>query len=105
MTRIVLDAMGGDNAPVEIVKGVVAAVNNNKAVKVKLVGIEDRINEELGQYTYDRDRIQVINATEVIETAEHPVNAIRRKKDSSMVVGFNMLKTGKARARNRGEMR
>ena len=43
---IAVDAMGGDNAPVEIVKGVVAAVNNNKAVKVKLVGIEDRINEE-----------------------------------------------------------
>lgn len=95
---IAVDAMGGDNAPVEIVKGVVAAVNNNKAVKVKLVGIEDRINEELGQYTYDRDRIQVINATEVIETAEHPVNAIRRKKDSSMVVAMNLVKAGEADA-------
>lgn len=95
---IAVDAMGGDNAPVEIVKGVVAAVNNNKAVKVKLVGIEDRINEELGQYTYDRDRIQVINATEVIETAEHPVNAIRRKKDSSMVVAMNLVKDGEADA-------
>ena len=95
---IAVDAMGGDNAPVEIVKGVVAAVNNNKAVKVKLLGIEDRINEELGQYTYDRDRIQVINATEVIETAEHPVNAIRRKKDSSMVVAMNLVKDGEADA-------
>lgn len=95
---IAVDAMGGDNAPVEIVKGVVAAVNNNKTVKVKLVGIEDRINEELGQYTYDRDRIQVINATEVIETAEHPVNAIRRKKDSSMVVAMNLVKDGEADA-------
>lgn len=95
---IAVDAMGGDNAPVEIVKGVVAAVNNNKAVKVKLVGMEDRINEELGQYTYDRDRIQVINATEVIETAEHPVNAIRRKKDSSMVVAMNLVKDGEADA-------
>ena len=95
---IAVDAMGGDNAPVEIVKGVVAAVNDNKAVKVKLVGIEDRINEELGQYTYDRDRIQVINATEVIETAEHPVNAIRRKKDSSMVVAMNLVKDGEADA-------
>jgi glycerol-3-phosphate acyltransferase PlsX len=95
---IAVDAMGGDNAPVEIVKGVVAAVNDNKAVKVKLVGIEDRINEELGQYTYDRDRIQVINATEVIETAEHPVNAIRRKKDSSMVVAINLVKDGEADA-------
>ena len=94
---IAVDAMGGDNAPVEIVKGVVAAVNN-KAVKVKLVGMEDRINEELGQYTYDRDRIQVINATEVIETAEHPVNAIRRKKDSSMVVAMNLVKDGEADA-------
>lgn len=95
---IAVDAMGGDNAPVEIVKGVVAAVNDNRAVKVKLVGIEDRVKEELSKYTYDSERIQVINATEVIETAEHPVNAIRRKKDSSMVVAMNLVKAGEADA-------
>lgn len=95
---IAVDAMGGDNAPVEIVKGVVAAVNDNRAVKVKLVGIEDRVKDELSKYTYDSERIQVINATEVIETAEHPVNAIRRKKDSSMVVAMNLVKSGEADA-------
>lgn len=95
---IAVDAMGGDNAPVEIVKGVVAAVNDNRTVKVKLVGIEDRVKEELSKYTYDSERIQVINATEVIETAEHPVNAIRRKKDSSMVVAMNLVKAGEADA-------
>lgn len=95
---IAVDAMGGDNAPVEIVKGVVAAVNDNRTVKVKLVGIEDRVKEELSKYTYDSERIQVINATEVIETAEHPVNAIRRKKDSSTVVAMNLVKAGEADA-------
>ena len=95
---VALDAMGGDNAPGEIVKGAVMAVNGNESVMVKLVGIDDRIKEELSKYTYNTDRIQIVNATEIIETAEHPVNAIRRKKDSSMVVAMNLVKHGEADA-------
>ena len=68
ITRVAVDAMGGDNAPFEIVKGAVEAVNENKNVKVYLVGKEDLIKEELGKYTYDANGIEVVNATEVIET-------------------------------------
>lgn len=95
---VALDAMGGDNAPVEIVKGAVMAVNGNDRVKVKLVGKEELVRAELAQYTYPLDRIEVVNATEIIETAEHPVHAIRHKKDSSLVVALNLVKNGEADA-------
>ena len=98
ITKVVLDAMGGDNAPVEMVKGAVEALNREKNVKVFLVGQEEIIKSELEKYTYDKERMEVVNATEVIETAEPPVNAIRRKKDSSIVVGMKMVKNGEADA-------
>ena len=96
ITRVVLDAMGGDYAPAEMVKGAVDAINREQRVKVILVGREESINSELGKYTYDKERIQIVNASEVIETAEPPVNAIRRKKDSSIVVGMKLVKSGEA---------
>lgn len=95
---IAVDAMGGDNAPVEIVKGAVDAVNINKDIMVKLVGIEDVVKKELGKYTYNKEQIEVINATEVIATEEPPVNAIRKKKDSSIVVAMNLVKNNEADA-------
>lgn len=98
MINVVLDAMGGDYAPAEMVKGAVEALKASKEIKILLVGQETAISGELGQYTYDKDRIEVVNATEVIETEESPVNAIRRKKDSSIVVGMNLVKQGKADA-------
>lgn len=98
ITRVAVDAMGGDNAPFEIVKGAVEAVNENKNVKVYLVGKEDLVKEELGKYTYDVNSIEVVNATEVIETAEPPVMAIRKKKDSSIVVAMNLVKNKEADA-------
>ena len=98
ITKVVLDAMGGDNAPAEMVKGAVDATAKEKNVKVFLVGREDIVRSELDKYTYDKDRIEIVNATEVIETAEPPVNAIRRKKDSSIVVGMKMVKSGDADA-------
>lgn len=98
MINVVLDAMGGDYAPAEMVKGAVEALKASKEIKILLVGKETAISGELGQYTYDKDRIEVVNATEVIETEEPPVNAIRRKKDSSIVVGMNLVKQGKADA-------
>lgn len=98
ITRVALDAMGGDNAPGEMVKGAVDAINREQNVKVFLVGKEDLIGPELEKYTYDKERLQVVNATEVIETAEPPVNAIRRKKDSSMVVGMKLVKNKEADA-------
>ena len=76
-TGIVLDAMGGDYAPAEPVKGAVDAVNARSDIQVLLVGQEDVVREELAKYTYPGDQIQVVHAEEVIETAEPPVNAIR----------------------------
>ena len=98
ITRVALDAMGGDNAPSEIVKGAMEAIEKRKDIKVFLVGQEDVIKKELEKYTYDADQVAVVNATEVIETAEPPVMAIRRKKDSSIVVAMNMVKKGEADA-------
>lgn len=97
-TKVALDAMGGDHAPAEIVKGAIDAVLKESGVCVYLVGQEDRIQAELAKYEYDKARIEIVNASEVIETAEPPVNAIRRKKDSSMVVGMKLVKEGKADA-------
>lgn len=96
MIKIAVDAMGGDNAPREIVKGAVEAVNERKDIHVFLTGKEDAVSKELGQYSYNKEQITIINATEVIETGEPPVNAIRKKKDSSIVVGMNLVKSGEA---------
>ena len=98
ITRVVVDAMGGDNAPSEIIKGAVEAVQKSDSIEVILTGKEDVINQELAGYTYNKDKISVVNASEVIETAEPPVMAIRRKKDSSIVVGLKMVKNKEADA-------
>lgn len=98
ITRVALDAMGGDHAPGEIVKGAVEAVSKEKNVHIFLVGKEAAVKAELAKYAYDKMRIEVINATEVIEMAESPVHAIRRKKDSSIVAGMKLVKEGKADA-------
>lgn len=98
ITKVVLDAMGGDNAPKEMIKGAVEAVSKEAGLKVILVGREEEITSELASYNYKKEQIEVVNATEVIETAEPPVNAIRRKKDSSIVVGMKMVKKGEADA-------
>jgi glycerol-3-phosphate acyltransferase PlsX len=98
VTVVALDAMGGDNAPGAIVQGAVDAVNANDNVKVMLVGIEDVVRQELSKYDYNEAQIEVVNATEVIETAEPPVMAIRKKKDSSIVVALELVKAGKADA-------
>ena len=98
ITTVVLDAMGGDNAPGEMIKGAVDAVNMRDDIKVILVGQEDVIKEETEKYQYPDDRIEIVHAEEVIETAEPPVNAIRKKKNSSIVVGMNMVKNKEADA-------
>ena len=96
--RVVVDAMGGDNAPGEIVKGAVEAVQAENDIKVFLVGRQDAVNAELEKYTYDKEKIEVVHAEEVIEMAEPPVNAIRKKKQSSLVIGMNMIKHQEADA-------
>lgn len=98
MIKVAVDAMGGDNAPSEIIAGTVEAVNKDNRILALLVGKEDVIREELKRYTYKEGQIQIIGASEVIETEEPPVSAIRTKKDSSIVVGMNMVKQGDADA-------
>ena len=94
--RIILDAMGGDNAPDANIKGAVNAVNKVKA-EIVLVGKEEVIRNKVKEF-YGKeieeisDRLKIHNATETIEMEDQPTVAIRHKKDSSMVVGFNMLK-------------
>ena len=92
--NVAVDAMGGDNAPVEIIKGAIEAINEDKRVKVFLVGREPVITEELKKYTYDAAQLEIVHAEEVIETAEPPVMAIRKKKDSSIVKSMYMVKEG-----------
>lgn len=98
ITTVVLDAMGGDNAPAAMIDGAIDAISKEKNVKVILVGIEDVIRKGLEGKNYNPEQIEIVNATEVIETAEPPVHAIRRKKDSSIVVGMKLVKEGKADA-------
>ncbi|MGN0506039.1 MAG: phosphate acyltransferase PlsX [Lachnospiraceae bacterium] len=96
--RVAVDAMGGDNAPSEIVKGAVLAVEQDARIKVFLVGKEALIQKELEKYQDHSDRIEVVNADEIITNDEAPVMAIRRKKDSSIVVGMNLVKKQEADA-------
>lgn len=95
---VAVDAMGGDNAPQEIVKGAVNAVNMNSRLGVVLVGPEDLIQKELDQLDYSKNRIRIRNASEVITTDDVPTIAIKKKKDSSIVVGQAMVRDGEADA-------
>ena len=92
MIKIIVDAMGGDNAPAEIVKGAVQALSKDKEVKVALTGDKDKIDPVLASLSYDQSRLQVVHCTEVITNDDAPTLAIRQKKDSSLVVALKMLK-------------
>lgn len=98
LVKIAVDAMGGDNAPQVTVQGAVEAVNAHSEIFAYLVGIEEQIHGELSKYTYPKDRIEVVPATEMIEMAEPPVQAIRKKKDSSIVVAMKLVRDGVADA-------
>ena len=98
LIRVAVDAMGGDNAPAEIVKGAVEALKASTDLMVILVGQEEAVQQELSKYQYDASRMEVVNATEIIEMAEPPVQAIRSKKDSSIVVAMKLVKNGEADA-------
>ena len=96
--HVAVDGMGGDNAPSEIVKGTVNALNKCPNLKVTLTGREELIKPELEKLQYPADRISILNCTEVIEMAEPPVDAIRTKKDSSIVKGLRLVKDGECDA-------
>ncbi len=98
MVHVVLDAMGGDNAPKEIIKGALKALSDSPSIRITLCGRKEDIKAELEGIKYPEDRLFIENAEEVISTEEAPVMAIRRKKDSSIVKGMNLVKEKKADA-------
>ncbi|MCI8646073.1 MAG: phosphate acyltransferase PlsX [Firmicutes bacterium] len=91
--RVILDGMGGDHAPGEIVKGAVAA-SGEMDHEIYIVGQEEKIRAELKKYKYDKKKIRIVHAEEVITNEDSPVKAIKRKKDSSMVKGLSMVRDG-----------
>ncbi len=98
--RIALDAMGSDRAPAVEVEGAVGALLDLDAgASVVLVGDRDRIEAELARWPdAPRDRLEIVHASEVIEMHEAPATAIRRKRDSSIVVGVRLLQAGEVDA-------
>ena len=95
LMKILIDGMGGDYAPEEIVKGAIRAASEISET-VAIIGPEDVINEQLRVNRWKGGNIEVVDATEVITNEEHPAMAVRKKKDSTIVKGMNMLKTGEA---------
>lgn len=92
--KVAVDAMGGDNAPEEIIKGAVEAIRESSKVKVYLVGSEFTMKKILAGYTYPEEQLTLVHARELIKTAEPPVMAIRKKKDSSLVKALYLVKDG-----------
>ncbi|MBF0594408.1 MAG: phosphate acyltransferase PlsX [Candidatus Omnitrophica bacterium] len=91
--KIVVDAMGGDHAPANVIAGVVDALKE-LPVSVTLVGMEDRVRAELSKFAYPKDRVDIVHAAEVVDMDDNPLDVIRKKKDSSIAVGINLLKNG-----------
>ena len=98
MIKIIVDAMGGDNAPAAMVNGCIDAVSHKEDFSVILVGNEEKINKILKERQYTGKKIKVYNATEVVTNHDEPSKVVKHKKDSSMVVGFELLKAGHGEA-------
>lgn len=92
--KIAIDGMGGDNAPAAVVEGAIQAIKEYDNIELVITGPEEVINSELAKYTYTKERISVIDTKEVISPSEHPVMALRKKKDSSIVKALNLVKEG-----------
>lgn len=95
--KIVIDGMGGDNAPKSNVEGAVNAIKEYN-VDLIITGDKEILEKEFSNYEFDRNKLEIVHTTEIIENEDKPVKAIRAKKDSSMVVALKMVKEGKADA-------
>lgn len=98
MVKVALDAHGGDNAPDVVIQGAVDALNASENLKIYLVCVKDMILPKLESMTYDKDRLEIVEASEIISMAEPPVAAIRKKKKSSIVIGMQMVRDKEADA-------
>ncbi len=94
MVNVALDAMGGDNAPQEIIKGALDALALREDIKIYLCGKQELLQAGLKDSSYGTDRLEIVDAQEIIETGEPPVMAIRKKKESSVVKGLGLVKDG-----------
>ena len=91
MIKIVIDCYGGDNSPIVNIEGAIKAINELKDLSIVFVGKEDEINNSLNNLEYDKSRVEILNADEIISLNEPPVQAIRTKNNSSMVKAFDLL--------------
>ena len=91
MIKILLDAMGGDNAPSVNVAGAVRALNADKQLKLVLTGREAEICAELAKHKYDKSRLEIVDCPDVIEMNDSPTEAVKRKQ-SSLMAAYWMLK-------------
>lgn len=96
--KIAIDAMGGDNAPDAIIKGSLEVIRNNSNINLILVGKSDIINQKLNDFNYNQDQIEVQPASEVITMNDSPAAALKKKKDSSIVIASELVKNNKAEA-------
>ncbi len=96
--RIAIDGMGGDNAPQAVIDGVLQAIKEFNDIEFFITGPEDIIKEQLNKENYNGDKITIVDAKEIISTNEHPVMAIRKKKNSSLCKALNLVKEKKCDA-------
>lgn len=90
--KIAIDGMGGDNAPQAIVEGVIKALDEYKGIEYYITGPKEKIEEELKKYKYDKSLVNIVDAREVVSTNEHPVMALKKKKDSSIYKALKLVK-------------
>ena len=90
--KIIIDCYGGDYSPQELVKGAITSVNLTSDVEIILTGAKEELESLLLEYGYTGDKIEIVDAPEVIDCNESPTMAIRRKTNSSLVKGLNLLK-------------
>lgn len=95
---IAVDAAGGDYYPESPVKGAIEATKDNRGLNVVLLGPEDEVKRELDKYEHDSQRVHIKNAPDIIEMDESPAQAVKTKKNSSIVIGTGMLKEGSCEA-------
>lgn len=92
MKKIIVDGFGGDNSPQEIVKGVALALNKHIDIAIIITGDQEILKAEFSKYQFDNSRLEIIHTTEIVSNNESPTEAIRSKKDSSLVVALDNLK-------------
>lgn len=96
--KIAIDGMGGDHAPQAVVEGIVQALKEYSDIEMYITGPKEIIEAELKKHNYPKEKVVVVDAKEVISTNEHPVMALRKKKDSSIVKALNLVKEGECEA-------